>query len=60
MKIIEAKYLKEYQIRLRFSDGTAGVIDFKHELDGDIFKPLKKIEYFKSFKLDKESNDESI
>ena len=50
-RIVEAKYLKEYQIRLKFSDGTVGVIDFKHELEGDIFMPLKKLEYFKRFQL---------
>jgi hypothetical protein len=39
---------------VRFSDGVEGQIDLESELSGKIFKPLKKTEYFKQFKLDED------
>ena len=50
--IIEAKYLKDYKIWIKFEDGKNGVLDFSNEFDGPIFLPLKKIEYFKNFKIE--------
>jgi hypothetical protein len=50
--IKEARYIKNYVVWVRFSDGIEGQIDLSSELSGEIFKPLKKIEYFKQFKLD--------
>ena len=50
--INEARYIKDYVLWIRFSDGVEGQIDLGSDLDGEIFKPLKKIEYFKQFKLD--------
>ena len=50
--IKEARYVKDYEVWIRFSDGVEGQIDLGSELGGQIFRPLKKIEYFKQFKLD--------
>jgi hypothetical protein len=50
--IIEAKYINNYNICLKFRDGLEGKIDFCNEFDGQIFKPLKKIEYLKSFSIE--------
>ncbi|HEB30139.1 MAG TPA: DUF2442 domain-containing protein [Spirochaetes bacterium] len=47
--IIEAKYINNYNIWLKFKDGFEGKMDFSDEFDGPIFEPLKKIKYFKSF-----------
>jgi hypothetical protein len=49
--INNAKYIDEYKVYLLFNDGKKGVVDLKNELDGEIFKPLKNINFFKSFKL---------
>lgn len=51
LHIIEAKYIKDYRVWLRFNDGTTGEVDLASELEGTIFEPLKNVEYFKSFKL---------
>ena len=48
----EARYIKDYVIWIRFSDGIEGQVDLGSELGGEIFRPLKKIDYFKQFKLD--------
>ncbi len=49
--VIKAKYVKEYRVQLFFNDATEGEIDLSDELNGEIFKPLKDISYFKQFKI---------
>ncbi len=53
IKVQEAEYIKNYQIRLTFSDGLSGVVDLHGELWGEVFEPLKDVEYFKSFFKDR-------
>ncbi|MDA7704936.1 DUF2442 domain-containing protein [Rickettsiales bacterium] len=49
----EAKYIKDYQIWLKFSDGKNGNINLCNYLDGEIFKPLKNKIYFKKFNIER-------
>ena len=49
VRLIEAKHVKDYVIWLRFQDGTEGEVDLKNELYGEVFEPLKNMDYFKSF-----------
>ena len=51
IKVNKIKYIKGYSFLLRFTDGTARVIDFKKYLTGEIYEPLKNIDYFKKAKL---------
>jgi hypothetical protein len=53
-RVANAKYVKDYTLYLRFSDGSDGEVDLEHELDGEIFEPLKDISYFKNFVVNKE------
>ena len=53
-RLIEAKHLRGYVIRLKFSDGLEGDVDLKDEIFGPIFEPLLDIETFKRFRLDPE------
>jgi len=46
-RVIEAEYLRDYTIHLRFADGTEGDVDLSQELYGEIFEPLKDIELFR-------------
>jgi hypothetical protein len=48
-RVVEAKYVKEYVIWIRFADGAEGEVDLADELYGEVFEPLKNKEYFKSF-----------
>jgi len=55
MIIVEkAEHVSAYKIRLQFSDSTCAVVDLENDLDGEVFTPLKKMSYFKKFKLIKE------
>lgn len=50
----KAKYLDEYKIILTFEDRSKKVVDFRKILKGfkgEVFRPLKDIEYFKQFKV---------
>lgn len=49
--IIEAIYQQDFQIKLKFNDGTEGIVNLENKLKGPIFEPLKSKDYFKKFKL---------
>ncbi len=53
IKVEQAEYLSGFQIKLVFSDGLTGVVDLKDELWGEIFEPLKDVNYFKKFLKDR-------
>jgi len=53
IKVEQAKYLSDYQIKLTFSDGLTGVVDLKEEIWGEVFEPLKDINYFRNFTKDR-------
>ncbi len=54
MRVKKAEYVKEYKIKLLFSDGVTKIVDFKPFLKGakNLFIPLLDIKYFKSFAVD--------
>ncbi len=53
LKIIDAQYVKGYEIELTFSDGVKKTIDLKESLKGPVFEPLKKITAFKKFSVNR-------
>lgn len=52
LHVKEAKYLHDYVIRVRFSDGAEGEVDLVEELGGVVFGPLRDLKAFKSFRVD--------
>jgi hypothetical protein len=52
LKINKIKYLEDYQIRINFTDGIVKVINFKPLLKGEIYAPLKDLEFFRQVYLD--------
>lgn len=51
-----AEYVHGYTIRLRFGDGIEGDVDFRDQLWGEVFEPLKSTDAFRNFRLDHELN----
>ena len=47
--VMEARHVRDYVVWLRFRDGTAGEVDLGPELWGEVFQPLRDVEYFKKF-----------
>lgn len=55
LDIVSAEYLEGYKIKLTFEDSRTGIVDFcVYTKKGGVFEKFKNIEFFKSFRLDKE------
>ena len=54
LHVLEAKYVHDYTIWVRFNNGAEGEVDLEAELEGEVFGPLLNKEAFKSFRVDKE------
>lgn len=54
MRVKKAEYVKDYKIKINFSDGIVKVVDFKPFLKDakNLLIPLLDIEYFKNFSVD--------
>ena len=50
-RLVEARYLRDFVIWLRFSDGVKGEVDLAGELEGPVFEPLRDASYFRQFTL---------
>jgi hypothetical protein len=44
-------YQSKYKLLLTFEDGVVNLVDLEPYLDGEIFEPLKDIEYFKTVRV---------
>ncbi len=51
LAVTKAEYVGGYKIALTFNDGVHKIVDFTHRLCGEVFEPLKDIEFFKKFRL---------
>ena len=51
IRIEKARYVSDYKVWLRFSDGAEGEVDLQNQLDGEVFEPLKDTQTFKNFIL---------
>lgn len=51
-KVTQVAYDKDYTLIVTFYDGHRKRVDFKDELWGELFEPLKDIELFKQVQLE--------
>lgn len=51
LTIKKAKYLKDFEIEILFSNGETKIINLAGRLNGKIFQPLNNLEYFKTVRL---------
>jgi len=55
LDIISAEYLEDYKIKLTFEYGKTGIVDFfAYAKKSGVFEKFKNIDFFKSFRIDKE------
>lgn len=54
LHITDFKHLRNYQLWLKFNNGSEGVVDLTQELWGSMFEPLKDLALFSQVRLDKE------
>ncbi len=52
LDVVEAKYLGDHRVWLRFNDGVEGEIDFAGDLRGEVFEPLRDPVYFARFTVE--------
>jgi Protein of unknown function (DUF2442) len=52
LEVENAKYISDYKIYVRFNNHTEMILNLESYLDGEIYEPLKDIEYFKKFKIE--------
>ena len=54
LTIAKAEPQNNYEIRLVFSDGQQGVVDCEDFLWGEVFAPLKDVDFFQKVKVSDE------
>ena len=56
-RILDVRYLKDYELEVRFSDGTVAVLDLRHRIQGrgGVFEPLQDVGYFARVDVDREA-----
>jgi hypothetical protein len=50
-RVINANYIKNYEIEFLFDDEKSGIIDLKNELYGEMFEQLNDIKSFRAFSI---------
>lgn len=50
-QVIDAKYLYGFTLELKFNDGKIKRVDLEKHLEGEIFQPLRNVDYFKTVKV---------
>jgi len=52
----DVAYVSEYKLLLTFEDGVVKLVDMEPYLDGEIFEPLKDIDYFKTARVNPDTD----
>ena len=50
--VIDVRYVSGYKLMLTFEDGSVRLVDLQPHLDGEIFEPLKDLNYFKTVRVE--------
>ena len=51
LEVTKAEYVGGYKVRLQFNDGVTKTVDLYSSLKGEIFAPLKDVNYFMRFTI---------
>jgi hypothetical protein len=51
LEIVQASYINDYKILLKFNDGAEMTVDLENELNGSVFTPLKDKSKFRKFSI---------
>jgi len=49
IRVVGAEYVRDYKLRVRFTDGVEKIIDFSQWLHGKVFQPLTNKREFRRF-----------
>lgn len=48
-EVVKAEYVDGYRVKLWFKNNVTKAVDLKPSLKGEVFEPLKDIDFFKRF-----------
>ena len=51
LEVVKAEYLNGYRIKLWFNNQVVKIVDLANSLNGEVFLPLKDIDFFKRFNI---------
>lgn len=51
LEVVKAEYLSGYCIKLWFNNQVVKVVDLANSLNGEVFRPLKDMDFFKRFSI---------
>ena len=56
-RVTSVRHVKDYELEVRFSDGTAAVLDFQRRIvgRGGVFQPLENVDVFAKVAVDPEA-----
>ena len=56
LHVARVRCIGEYRLEVEFNDGMVKEVDLKDELYGEVFEPLKDMEFFRKVAVDAETN----
>jgi len=56
-RVIGVRHVKDYELEIRFSDGTVAELDFRDKVvgRGGVFRPLEDVDFFARVSVDTEA-----
>lgn len=51
LEITKAQYVEGHKLHLWFNNNVDKIVDFTNLLQGEVFAPLRDVEYFKQFHI---------
>ena len=51
LEVSKAVYLDNYRISLTFNNGETKIVDLQGELNGQVYEPLRQLDYFQNFQI---------
>lgn len=50
-EVIKAEYVGGYKVKLWFNNNVTKIVDLRSSLKGEVFEPLKDLDFFKRFTI---------
>lgn len=52
--VTNVKHLSGYRLLVTFEDGARKTVDLQPHLDGEVFEPLRELDYFKNVRVNQD------
>ncbi len=55
LHVASVKWLEGYKLRLKFDDDSVKEVDLRNELYGEVFEPLKEVQFFRQVRINSDT-----